>query len=327
MRDYQLKLYRGKWAVYYRDGGQTRRHSCGTSHRALAEKIKVRIVQELEKPEDHKIKTLWDAYVKAHKGRTLADNMKYAWPALEKEFGDGLETEAITVEKCRKHITRRRAEGRKDGTIWSELNRLRIVMNWAKKNKLIHDVPPFELPQQPESKDRFLTRREFSALLENAVAPHIKVAIALLMATGARKQAILDLTWDRVDMERGIIVLRNPFEQKRQKGRATVPINRSLMAVLQTARDASTCEFVVEYGSKKVGDIKKGFAKAAERAGLAEVTPHVLRHTAAVWMAEDGIQMEEIAQFLGHKNVNTTRRIYARYSPDYLRTASEALVF
>lgn len=42
-------------------------------------------------------------------------------------------------------------------------------------------------------------------------------------------------------------------------------------------------------------------------------------------MAEAGIPMEEIAQYLGHANVEVTRKVYARYSPEYLRKAASAL--
>ena len=55
------------------------------------------------------------------------------------------------------------------------------------------------------------------------------------------------------------------------------------------------------------------------------VTPYVLRHTAAVWLAEAGRPMEEIAQFMGHTSPAVTFRTYARYSPDYLRRASDAI--
>lgn len=56
---------------------------------------------------------------------------------------------------------------------------------------------------------------------------------------------------------------------------------------------------------------------AGRRAGVGNVSPKILRHSAAVRMAEDGVPMEEIAQYLGHRNVNVTRRIYARFSPDH----------
>ncbi len=64
---------------------------------------------------------------------------------------------------------------------------------------------------------------------------------------------------------------------------------------------------------------------ATRKAGLAGVSPHVLRHTAAVWMAEGRVPMDEIAQYLGHDDSRTTSKIYARFSPDYLRKAANVL--
>jgi integrase len=51
----------------------------------------------------------------------------------------------------------------------------------------------------------------------------------------------------------------------------------------------------------------------------------LLRHTAAVLMAENGVPMSEISQYLGHNSTETTERVYARYSPDYLRKAAGVL--
>ena len=47
--------------------------------------------------------------------------------------------------------------------------------------------------------------------------------------------------------------------------------------------------------------------------------------TAAVWMAEAGVPMADIAHYFGHDDSRITTRIYARYAPDHLRDAAEAL--
>ncbi len=54
-------------------------------------------------------------------------------------------------------------------------------------------------------------------------------------------------------------------------------------------------------------------------------TPYTLRHTAAVWMAEAGVPMAEIAQLMGHDDNATTEKHYARFSPTFLRRAANAL--
>jgi len=67
--------------------------------------------------------------------------------------------------------------------------------------------------------------------------------------------------------------------------------------------------------------------KLVRIAGIGHVHPHLLRHSAAVHMAEDGVRMEEIAQYLGHSDANVTRKVYARFSPDYLRKAAASLEY
>ncbi|HRC27191.1 MAG TPA: tyrosine-type recombinase/integrase [Alphaproteobacteria bacterium] len=78
-------------------------------------------------------------------------------------------------------------------------------------------------------------------------------------------------------------------------------------------------------GGTPLGDIKRSFANLCRIMGLDGVTPQTLRHTAAVWMAESGIPMPVIAQYLGHRDGRITQRVYARYSPDYMACCTNAI--
>ena len=102
-------------------------------------------------------------------------------------------------------------------------------------------------------------------------------------------------------------------------------INEWLYPALLEAKQATISPYIIEWGGVKVLSVeKKGVGASAKRAGV-KCSPHVLRHTAAVWMAVEGVPMEEIAQYLGHEDVRTTYRIYARFSPDYMQRAARAL--
>lgn len=67
--------------------------------------------------------------------------------------------------------------------------------------------------------------------LDACAAPHIRLAVILLLGTAGRAGAILDLTWDRVDFDRGIINLRLADSATR-KGRAVVQMNGMTRAAL-----------------------------------------------------------------------------------------------
>ena len=118
-----------------------------------------------------------------------------------------------------------------------------------------------------------------------------------------------------------MIQLRNPFDKERRKGRATVPINDSLLAALTEAKEGGLSPYVIEWAGAPVKSIKKGIKTAGTSIGRPDASPHMLRHSAAVRLAEDGHSMEEISQFLGPSNTATTYRVYARYGPTYLRRA------
>lgn len=190
---------------------------------------------------------------------------------------------------------------------------------------LVKTAPFIELPGAPAPKERYLTRQEVGKLLDADAEPHIRLAILLMLTTAARVTAVLERTWDRVDFVRRQINLRTG--QGSRKGRAIVPMNNTIHDALQQARQAALSDHVTEWAAKPVKSIKRGFARAVRDAGLNDVSPHVLRHTAAVHMAEAGISMDEISQYLGHSETRITAAVYARYSPSHLMRAARALEF
>jgi len=153
---------------------------------------------------------------------------------------------------------------------------------------------------------------------------HVKLFIILAWCTAGRHSALLELTWSRVDFERRQVRLATEAVHGR-KGRATVYINDWLLGALQASYEARTSDYVIEWGGKPLKSIKRSFGEAASRARLPDVTPHVLRHSAAVAMVGAGISMEKVSQVLGHSNTRITERVYARFQPDHLKDAAKAL--
>jgi integrase len=96
------------------------------------------------------------------------------------------------------------------------------------------------------------------------------------------------------------------------------------MEALREAYAGRQSQFVVERGAAQVKSVKKAFQAASQRSGI-HVTPYTLRHTGAVWAAEAGVSMAELAQFMGHDDSATTEKHYARFSPGHLRRVANAV--
>jgi len=323
-QQWRITRLRDGLALTFEQDGKRRRFTLGTADPGEARQIAPALFAELTRPAGRTVTDLWKGYETEKDGRAVLETMKHTWKAIGPHFGarDG---ESITLEDCRAYTADRRRKGRSDGSIHTELGHLRTVLKWAEKRRLIARAPDVDRPVKPAPKDRYLTKDEARKILAAASLPHVRIAIHLMLATAARISAILDLKWERVDFKRRLISLVDPEDKTPRKGRATVPINDTLLAALAVARKEALSDYVVEWGGKKVSSIKRSIEKAATKAKLDDVSPHVFRHTAAVWMAEGGTPLPEIAQYLGHSTPAITYRVYAKYSPDHLRSAAKTL--
>jgi integrase len=255
-------------------------------------------------------------YIDARETAEIASTARQrdAWKAM-KGFWENVDPAMIDEPMCRKY-----AEERKVGpaTIRYELSMLSVALRRAAHAKAIDKAPAIWRPAAPERKIRHLTHAEFEKWFAEVRAPHARLYVLVGLYSMARPSAILELTWDRVDFERGQIDLNPRGRRQTKKRRPVVPLNDEALDELKQAYEGRQSEYVIERGAKRIGNIKKAFQAASKRAGI-HVTPYTLRHTGAVWAAEAGVSMAELAQFMGHDDDATTQKHYARFSPDYLK--------
>jgi integrase len=77
---------------------------------------------------------------------------------------------------------------------------------------------------------------------------------------------------------------------------------------------------------QQYGTIYFRFTRAAEVAGISDgFTPHSLRHAFASAMLARGVQITELAHFLGHRDINVTHQVYGHLLPSAAKRAVAAL--
>lgn len=255
----------------------------------------------------------------------------YAISALLTFWGE-MKVSEVTKKACREYA---KARGKAPATIRRELTTLRAALNFMVGEKRLESAPYVELPDRPEGKDRWLTRQEAADLLNAArtargdVRLYLPLFLIIALYTGARKDAVLSLKWDQVDLDRGRINFRPSDKTQTNKLRAHIPIPRRLRTFLLSAKRRE-CEdgwVIHDKGQriKDIGDARNGsFGSACLRAGLSDVTPHTLRHTCGTWLAQAGVDLHKIGGWLGHSDSRTTA-LYAHHHPDYQEDARDAL--
>ena len=283
-------------------------------------------------PDEPTIRQIAAGYLADRMPRVAAPNtLRHAVTALTRHLGD-LQPAHLTRERCRAYHMARRTEGHQapgakrrkavgPGTVIRELVTLRAAFRWAIREQWISAEPYVEMPPAPPPRDRWLTRQEADRLLAEAKAPHVHLFLLLGLHTAARKEALLTLTWDQVDLKAGRIRLGESVGKKR---RAIVPINDVLREGLEDAYQGRTGTHVIEHGGNPVTSIRTGIAAAARRAKLEGVTANVLRHTAASWMVQAGVPLAKVSAFLGNTEAMVDR-VYGHHAPDWLDAAAKAL--
>jgi len=148
---------------------------------------------------------------------------------------------------------------------------------------------------------------------------HVTNAIRLLLFTGCRRGEILNLRWNEVDLNRGLLFLSDS-----KTGQKTVVSNCSAIAILGDMDRLD--EFVVPgniLGNAR-HDLKRPWEHIRMEAKLHDVRLHDLRHTHASIGAAAGFGLPIIGKLLGHASPQNTQR-YAHIADDPARRASNEI--
>lgn len=151
------------------------------------------------------------------------------------------------------------------------------------------------------------------------IDPLAAAALRLLLFTGCRLREILNLRWENVDLERGLLFLPDS-----KSGKKTIILNAPAMTVLSGIERIGSYVLPGADPERPRPDLKRPWQAMTAQAGLQGVRLHDLRHTYASFGAGGGLGLPIIGRLLGHTQASTTAR-YAHLDNDPLRRASESI--
>lgn len=232
-------------------------------------------------------------------GRAIAH-----WLATKR--ADGLAP--ATVEKIRMIMSRSFELGKRWGVAGCDQNPARAV------------------PRKPlnNARERYLTAEEAARLRVAASTSRnvqLRPIVDLLMLTGARVGELLQARWEHVDTDRRAWLIPT---SKTGKARH-VPLSQAALDVIAALPRFDGCHWLLPNPEtlKPFVSIKHGWQTAREAAGLPGLRIHDLRHSAASFMVNSGVDLFAVGKVLGHASYQSTQR-YAHLANDTLLAAVEA---
>lgn len=233
-----------------------------------------------------------------------------------KRFFIGKRTGDIDVPLCRQYTAYRMGEDVSMSTVARELSTLRAACNHALKWKRIthEQKPTFEIPANLPRREVWLFKDELRTLIAHS-SPDLANFIRIAYGTASRRRAVETLEWCQCDFNRRTISLDKRGARKTNKRRPVVPMG-DLYPLLKDLYDRRTNEWVL--GSDR--DLLPEFTKLCASVDLLEVkecdgrpagriTPHILRHSRATHLLEDGVSIYAVSKLLGD-NPTTVQKTY-----------------
>jgi integrase len=171
-------------------------------------------------------------------------------------------------------------------------------------------------PKEPRGRTRYLEKGEIERLLaacEESTNPYLATIFVIAISTGMRKGEILSLTWNNIDLRRGIIYL----EETKNNERRAVPLTGVALSMVRELKKVQHLHTKLLFpGSRKrtqPAKINTSWHIALGEAEIEDYKFHDNRHTAASYLAMNGASLPEIAEVLGHKTLSMVKR-YAHLS-------------
>ncbi|MGL1931821.1 MAG: site-specific integrase [Desulfotalea sp.] len=212
---------------------------------------------------------------------------------------------------------------------------VRQVYNFAQEHDIYAGTVPYtnflKKLKLNNKREAYYTHEQAQSLLhELKKRSHQTYCISLLsLNTGMRFGEIAGLLWQHINLKRRAILVLDP---KNGENRTVHMVDRVLEMFQELERKESDELIFPSNTEKKMTKISNTFPKTIEVLGInrgisdrrLRLGFHSLRHTAASWMANQGVEMHIIARVLGHKTLAMTMR-YSHINDKTVKKAMSVL--
>lgn len=208
----------------------------------------------------------------------------------------------------------------KVSSISRKLSVLKSFFGWLTAEEFIQRDPTKKIkpPKKEKRLPKALSIEELEMLREGCETKRQRAFIEVLYATGCRLSEVQQLNKNDIDtrlMSTKVIGKGNKEREVYFSFKAMYHLKK----YLQTRDDDCEALFVTErkpYRRLSNRGIQREIGKIAKQAGLEKnVHPHILRHTFATLLLNNGAELAAVQALLGHENASTTQ-IYAQLSEE-----------
>ena len=220
---------------------------------------------------------------------------------------------------------------KKASTISRHLASIRLFYQYLLKNKIVKEDPTkgIQSPKIEKKAPSVLSSQEVSLLLEQPNGEGLKsirdkAMLEVAYATGMRVTEIISLNVSDIDIESSLVTCKNENKQRIiPLGKLSLSALKEYMTIARPnmIKDDNETALFVNVNGKRL--TRQGFWKIIkfykEQAHITkDITPHVLRHSFATHLLQNGADLKSIQTMLGHSDISSTQ-VYMQFQDDSLK--------
>lgn len=220
---------------------------------------------------------------------------------------------------------------KKASTISRHLASIRLFYQYLLKNKIIKEDPTkgIQAPKIEKKAPSILSSEEVSLLLEQPNGEDLKsirdkAMLEIAYATGMRVTELTSLNVHDVDLSSSSVICKNENKQR------IIPLGKLSLKALQEyiskarpnlIKNENEQALFVNINGRRL--TRQGFWKIIkfykEQAHISkEITPHILRHSFATHLLQNGADLKSIQTMLGHSDISSTQ-VYMQFQDDTIK--------
>jgi len=232
---------------------------------------------------------------------TLAFYKYTAGKFLEWIEGRGITSpEEVTARYVREYIAELVCLGRADTTVWDHVRAVKMMLLFWHAEGYRPALVRFELPRLSKKRLPVLTADELRQVVK-ACNVRDKAFVLFLADSGLRRAEAINLNWGDVDMQSGLVVVRQGKKDRSAVIGATT--RRALLAYRKTLADRDGVLFQSSHGERFTGSgLLRIFRRLSKRTGI-HVTAHALRRSFVILSLRNGMDVLHLQAMLGHEDL------------------------
>lgn len=290
----------------------------------------------------------WMTEKKADVRENTLESYRYYLDKHIKPYFTNYTIKSVKAADIQTYYTKKLNEGQSGNTLLKHHIIIKGALDMAVRQNLLFKNPACDVkrPRKKKFVGKAYTAAQAKVLISSLDNEPIKAAVVLGLFYGLRRSEVCGLRWSDIDFDAGTMRICNTvvrsktlIEHEQTKSDAS---NRTLVLIpatipylmgLQQEQALYPCNDPQQHvcRSRKTGKqyapdyVSQRFKLILKQHGLPIIRFHELRHTAGSVLLEQGANMKQIQEFLGHEQISTTFDIYAHLSLDGKRQTADVM--